>query len=95
MAAGQRPHPEPLEDIESWNVSHAEARRDQPWQVVWDDLHAAHRAFLETLTGMDQAAMARSYPFAWGPQGTPYQWAAVFVGHDREHARDPRDDGEA
>ena len=30
-------------DIETWNVAHVKARRDQPWEAVWDDLHAARR----------------------------------------------------
>jgi uncharacterized damage-inducible protein DinB len=92
MAAGQPPDPEPIDSIESWNQAHAEARRDQPWEVVWEDLHAARQAFLEVLEGMSQAAMTRSFPFAWGPKGTPYQWMGVFVRHDREHAQDLRRD---
>jgi uncharacterized damage-inducible protein DinB len=90
MAAGQPPGPEPLGDIEAWNVSHAEARRDQPWEVAWDDLLAAREAFLAGLRGMDQAALARAYPFPWGEEGTPYQWMAIYIEHDREHARDVR-----
>jgi hypothetical protein len=90
MADGQKPDPEPIVDIETWNVAHVKARRDQPWEAVWDDLHAARRAFLEVLNGMSEAELARSFPFAWGEEGSPYQWCAVFVGHDREHARDPR-----
>jgi hypothetical protein len=94
MAAGQPPDPEPIDGIESWNRSHAEARREQPWEVVWEDLHAARQAFLAVLEGMSQAAMTRSFPFAWGPKGTPYQWMGIFVGHDREHARDLRNHAE-
>jgi len=90
MAAGQPPDPEPIDTIQSWNEAHAEARRDQPWEMVWEDLHAARQAFLKVLEGMDQAAMAQPFPFAWGPRGTPYQWMAVFVRHDREHAHDLR-----
>jgi hypothetical protein len=36
---------------------------------------------------MSQADLERSYPFPWGSDGTPYQWAAVYVDHDRTHAR--------
>lgn len=93
-ADGQLPELEPLDDFEAWNRSHVEARRDQPWEAVWDDLHAARRALLEVLTGMSQAAMSRSFPFPWWPEGTPYQWTSVFVAHDRDHSRDLRDDEE-
>jgi hypothetical protein len=92
MAAGQPPGPEPLGDIEAWNVSHVEARSDQPWQVVWDDLLVARDALLAVLRGMDQAALARVHPFPWGEEGTPYQWMAIYVEHDREHGRDVRGD---
>jgi hypothetical protein len=90
MAAGQPPAPEPIDSIESWNQAHVKARRDQPWDGVWEDLHAARQVFLDVLGGMDQAAIAHSFPFAWGPKGTPYQWMAVFLRHDREHAHDLR-----
>jgi hypothetical protein len=90
MADGQTPDPEPIGDLETWNMSHVAARRDQPWEEVWDDLHSAREAFLEVLSGIGEAELVRSFPFAWGEQGSPYQWCAVFVGHDREHARDPR-----
>jgi hypothetical protein len=88
MAAGQPPDPEPIDTIENWNQVHAEARREQSWEVVWEDLHNARQAFLEVLGGIDQTTMAQPFPFAWGPKGTPYQWMVVFVRHDREHAHD-------
>jgi predicted RNase H-like HicB family nuclease/uncharacterized damage-inducible protein DinB len=90
MAAGRAPQVEHIADIDAWNQSHAKARRDQPWDVVWADLHAARRDFLEVLGGMEQADLARTFPFHWGEEGTAYQWACVFVSHDREHAQDPR-----
>jgi len=86
MAAGHAPQVEHVEDIDVWNQVHAEARRDQPWEDVWADLHAARRALLEVLEGMSQAELDRSFPFPWGPQGTPYQWIWVYFRHDREHA---------
>jgi hypothetical protein len=95
MADGQPPNPEPLDSIEAWNTRHAQARQDQPWDVVWSDLHAARQALLQVLLRLDPDTMARSFPFAWGPQGTPYQWACIFVEHDRDHARDPRKDESA
>jgi hypothetical protein len=36
---------------------------------------------------MTQADLERPYPFPWGPEGTPYQWVAIYVEHDRSHAR--------
>jgi hypothetical protein len=88
MAAGQEPQVEPVEDIEAWNRVHAEARHEQPWDVVWDDLGRVRQALLDVLGGMDEAQLAPRFPFPWGVEGTPYDWLAVFVGHDREHARD-------
>jgi uncharacterized damage-inducible protein DinB/predicted RNase H-like HicB family nuclease len=86
MAAGHAPQIERIESIEAWNQAHAEARHDQPWEEVWADLHAARRALLEVLEGMEQASLARSFPFPWGPEGTAYQWVCVYFRHDREHA---------
>lgn len=90
MEAGQPPDPEPISDIDAWNRSHAAARRGQAWEMVWDHLHAARREFMAVLKETPQGAMARSFPFSWGPKGTPYQWMRVFVTHDREHAHELR-----
>lgn len=87
MAAGQAPSVEHVADIDAWNAVHAEARRDQPWEQVWEDACRARRALREALAGMSQADLERSYPFPWGSKGTPYQWAAVYVDHDRTHTR--------
>jgi len=88
MAAGQSPQVEYIESIDAWNQAHREARRDQPWEQVWDDFHAAREALVAVLRDMARDDLARSFAFPWGPQGTAYQWVGVYVSHDREHARD-------
>ncbi len=88
MAAGQPPRVEPIGDLDTWNQAHVAARRNQPWEVVWDDLHRARRELVEVLQGMSQAELGRSFPFPWGPEGTPYEWICVYFDHDREHAQD-------
>jgi len=45
------------------------------------------RALVEALGRMGGGDLGRRYPFPWGPQGTPYQWAEVFFDHDRSHAQ--------
>jgi uncharacterized damage-inducible protein DinB/predicted RNase H-like HicB family nuclease len=90
MEAGQWPDTERIEDIDAWNRAHASVRRDQPWETVWADLEAARRSLLDVVEGMDQAGLARTFPFPWGGAGTPYQWICVYVAHDREHAQDLR-----
>lgn len=92
MADGQSPDVEHIVDIDAWNQRHAEARRDQPWNEAWADLHEAREALLEPLEGMDQADLSRSFRFPWGPEGTAYQWVSVFVAHDREHAQGLREE---
>ena len=87
MAAGQAPWVEHITDIDAWNQAHASARHDQSWEAVWNDLHAARREFLHVFKEMSQAELGRSFPFPWGPEGTPYQWIGVYVRHDRTHAR--------
>ncbi len=87
MAAGQPPLVEAVTDIDAWNEVHAAARAGQPWEQVWDDFHAARRVLVGALEGMHEGDLGRLYPFPWGPQGTPYQWAEVFFDHDRSHAR--------
>ncbi len=86
MSAGQPPQVEHVQDIDAWNQAHAEARRDQPWEAVWADLHAARRALLDVLEEMSQAELGPSFPFPWGTEGTAYQWIWVYFRHDREHA---------
>jgi hypothetical protein len=87
MAAARPLDSEHIADIESWNQEHAEARRDQRWEEVWADLHAARKELLEILEGMSQADLMRSYVFPWGPEGTAYDWLCAFISHDREHAQ--------
>jgi uncharacterized protein (TIGR03083 family) len=94
MVAGQPPEPEAIGDLEIWNATHADARRDQSWGVVWGDLHAARQSLLQILRRMSQSEMARSFPFPWGSEGAAYQWAGIFVEHDREHAKDLRKGGD-
>jgi hypothetical protein len=74
-------------DVDAWNAAHVAARRGQPWEQVWVDLHRARRSLAETLAEMPQADLEQTYPFPWGPHGTPYQWVAIYVDHDRTHAR--------
>ena len=38
MAAGRPPRVGHVVDIEAWNRAHYQARRDEPWEVVWADL---------------------------------------------------------
>jgi len=87
MADGRAPFVEHITDIDAWNAAHAEARRDQPREQVWEDLIGSRRALVETLAVMSQADLERSFAFPWGPEGTPYQWVGVYVDHDRSHAR--------
>jgi hypothetical protein len=86
MAAGHAPQVEYVGDLDAWNQAHVEARRDQPWEAVWADLHAVRRALLDVLEEMSQAQLRRFFSFPWGPAGTPYQWIWVYLRHDREHA---------
>jgi hypothetical protein len=87
MATGRAPDVEHVADIDAWNAAQVDARRAMPWEQVWADCHRARRSFIEALARMSQADLERRYPFPWGPEGTPYQWAAIYVDHDRTHAR--------
>jgi len=87
MAAGRPPLVEAVTDIDAWNVVHVVARAGQSWEQVWGDFKTARQALVEALEEMSEDDLARLYPFPWGPEGTPYQWAEVFFDHDRSHAR--------
>ena len=91
MAAGQPPEVGNIADIDAWNQTHYETRRDQPWADVWADLHAAREAMVEVPEGMGQADLSQSFKFPWGPEGTAYRWLSVYLAHDREHAHDLRE----
>jgi hypothetical protein len=88
MAAGQAPQVERIDDLDAWNASHVDARRDQSWQQVWDDLCEARRALSVALEEVGEPGLGQKFPFPWGPEGTPYEWVGVFLSHDREHAQD-------
>jgi hypothetical protein len=91
MAAGDAPLVEQIADVDTWNRDHAQARREQSWKKVWNDLHEARRALLEVLGKLSQADLARSFPSPWGPEITPYGWVRVYLSHDREHAKGLRE----
>ena len=74
MAAGEPPDVEPINGVDNWNRIHWQARRNQPWDAVWADLHAIRRGLHKVLSGMSQAQMDTRYPFAWGGTGTSYDW---------------------
>jgi hypothetical protein len=93
MAAGRQPEVEDAGDLEAWNQAHYEARRDQPWDRLWGDFNGVHEELVKTLAGMGQAEMARSFRFPWGSTGTLYEWVAIWVGHDQEHATEVRESG--
>ncbi len=88
MALGQSPEVEPVEDIDAWNLAHVRARQEQPWELVWAELHTMRQSLLTVLEEMGGGELAQRFPFPWGPEGTPYQWVTVFFAHDREHAAD-------
>jgi hypothetical protein len=90
MAAGRPPTVEHIKDIETWNQTHARARHDQSWEVVWEDLNTIRSDLLQVLAQMSSSLLARSFPFPWGVEGTAYEWVSVFVRHDRDHAADLR-----
>jgi hypothetical protein len=87
MAAGKPPDVEPILDMDAWNAAHVEARREQPWEEVWHDLHAARGALLAGVEKLARTELGREFPFPWGGRGTAYNWLRVFVEHDRGHAR--------
>jgi hypothetical protein len=86
VAGGQAPTVEHIADIEAWNQTYAQARQNQPCEVVWTDLQTARREFLQSLASLDAPELARSFPFPWGGVGTAYDWVSVFVRHDQEPA---------
>lgn len=91
MAAGQSPQVEHIRSIDAWNQAHCQARRDQPWEEVWDDFHAAREAMVAVLNDMPQDDLACSFVFPWEQEGTAYQWVGVYAAHDCEHALDLRE----
>jgi hypothetical protein len=91
MAAGRSPQVEHIADVDAWNQVHCEARRDQPWDDAWAELHAAREALVEVLEGMGQVDLSQPFRFPWGPEGTAYQWVCVYLSHDRGHAWDLMD----
>jgi len=88
MAAGRPPDVEPITDIDAWNDVEVEARRGQPWQALWHDLIETRRDLRSVLAAMDAAGLWHTFPFPWGARGTPYDWLAIYAGHDLEHAEE-------
>jgi hypothetical protein len=90
MVAGRAPGVEAIRDIDLWNAERVEARRAQPWAVVWEELHAARRAFVEAVDALDPELLGKVHAFPWGGHGTAYNWVSLYIAHDREHAEQLR-----
>jgi hypothetical protein len=90
MVAGGPPGVEDIRDIDLWNAERVEARRAQPWAAVWEDLHAARRAFVAAVDALDPELLGKVHAFPWGGHGTAYNWVSIYIAHDREHAEQLR-----
>ena len=88
MADGRPPQLEDFDDVDAWNDAHVESRRGQSWRAVRADLAAARRGLVSALEGMDDDSLGQRFDFPWGENGSVFDWVGIFVGHDREHARD-------
>lgn len=91
MVQGQPLEIEEIPDIEAWNQEHADARRDQTWEEVQQDLLRTREDLVDAVECLDRAALTRSYVFPWGPEATAYEWIYAFIAHDREHAQSLRE----
>lgn len=91
VAAGRSPQFGQFEGIEARNQAFFQARRDQSWEKVRSDLHAAHEVMLEALQGIDEEDLGRSMVYITGARGPVYRWVRIFVEHDLEHARELKD----
>lgn len=91
MAPGRPPDAEEVTDIDGWNHERVEARRSQPWDDTWADLHDTRAELIHILQGMVQERLHRRYRFPWGAEGTANDWLTAFVTHDSDHARDSRE----
>lgn len=82
-----RPLPQQYEgDGQRWNETHAAARRDQPWQQVWNDYHVIRQELLALLGAMSQDEIEAPIDNPWGAHGSPYGWGHAYLAHEREHA---------
>ena len=88
LAQAKSPLVELVTDVDAWNREHVAARRDQVWETVLEDLHAARQALVDALESIDLSLLGRRFSFPWGGEGMPVAWLAVYPGHDREHARE-------
>jgi uncharacterized damage-inducible protein DinB/predicted RNase H-like HicB family nuclease len=86
LVAGQPLDFEDVKDVEAWNRAHAKARRDLPWETVWDDFRETHEALMSILVAMSQADLKWAFM-----DMTVYDMSCIYVDHDREHARGLRD----
>jgi hypothetical protein len=78
-------------DIEAWNRAKAAARRGQPWDAAWRDLHAVRQDLLEIVEGLSDEVLSRAFPTPWDLRSTVGGWIEVFAVHEREHTQDLRD----
>jgi hypothetical protein len=91
VAAGQQPDFGEFEGVEPRNQSFYKARRDQAWDEVWADLHAAHEAMLEQVGALGEEDLDRDIVYLLGARGPVHRWVRIFIAHDQEHARDLND----
>jgi predicted RNase H-like HicB family nuclease/uncharacterized damage-inducible protein DinB len=80
----QEPDLEFPSDFEEWNVTHADARREQPWDAVWMEFLAVRRMLLEVVDQFDQSDLEGPFKTPWSK--TLWGWLSIWPHHEREHA---------
>ncbi len=72
---------------EGWNQTHAQARRAQPWERVWQDfLDRRGTLMTELQERISEADFPRTLPDPWGGEVTFYRWLTIPCEHDAMHA---------
>ena len=78
MLAGRSPEVAFVDDEEIWNRAQAEARRAQPWESVWRDLHAARTELLAVIEAATLEDLGRIIPSYWTPEDSGLRLGAVL-----------------
>lgn len=91
MADGQLPEFEQeILDFDVFNNANAAVRRDQPWEQVWQDFQQTRQTFLQLFDALPEETLAQEFMAPWKRPITLYRWAAIWPGHEAEHAVDVR-----
>jgi hypothetical protein len=87
-AAGEVPTITVKNGIDAFNLESVKARKDLPYDVVFEEFNSSRKMILETILEMPNEKIKESLISPWGQKQTVSDLVDIFSEHELEHAED-------